>query len=170
MIVHVDRDAENPGRVLVQPEDGSPAFYATITRADNPTQVGTPMNKQLWDEFLAASGVTAGSATAYTLAQQGFQLVDGALIRFRLHVDSGATPTINVNGTGAKKLMASATKPMKAGIKAGTWVTAVYSTTLGFFVLQGSGSDGGLRFGNEVNQVSTFEWFFRGGQNTHYGR
>lgn len=170
MIVHVDRDAENPGRVLVQPEDGSPAFYATITRADNPTQVGTPMNKQLWDEFLAASGVTTGSATAYTLAQQGFQLVDGALIRFRLHVDSGATPTINVNGTGAKKLMASATKPMKAGIKAGTWVTAVYSTTLGFFVLQGSGSDGGLRFGNEVNQVSTFEWFFRGGQNTHYGR
>lgn len=39
-----DRFAVNPGRVLITPESGSP-FYATMTRADNPTQEGTPLNK-----------------------------------------------------------------------------------------------------------------------------
>lgn len=87
-----------------------------------------------------AKGVTGGSASAYTLAGSNFNLQDGALIRFRLHVDSGATPTINVNGKGARALMEDAYTPMKAGIKAGTWVTAVYSSVLNFFVLTGSGS------------------------------
>ena len=40
-----DRVPVNPGRVLITPEDGSPAYYATMTRADNPTQLGTPLNK-----------------------------------------------------------------------------------------------------------------------------
>ena len=29
------------GRVLITPEDGSPAFYATVQMADNPSQTGT---------------------------------------------------------------------------------------------------------------------------------
>ena len=40
-----DRIPANPGRVLITPEDGSAAYYATMTRADNPTQVGDPLNK-----------------------------------------------------------------------------------------------------------------------------
>ena len=40
-----DRVPANPGRVLITPEDGSAAFYATMTRADNPTQEGDPLNK-----------------------------------------------------------------------------------------------------------------------------
>lgn len=39
-----DRLSENPGRVLITPENG-PAYYATMTRADNPTRNGTPLNK-----------------------------------------------------------------------------------------------------------------------------
>ena len=39
-----DRVPVNPGRVLITPESGSP-YYATLTRADNPTQEGTPLNK-----------------------------------------------------------------------------------------------------------------------------
>lgn len=39
-----DRVAVNSGRVLITPESGSP-YYATVTRADNPTQEGTPLNK-----------------------------------------------------------------------------------------------------------------------------
>lgn len=39
-----DRVSLNPGRVLVTPEDGSAAFYATLTRADNPTQEGTALS------------------------------------------------------------------------------------------------------------------------------
>lgn len=123
----------------------------------NPVLVeGMPINKQAMDECLAASGVTAGTATAFTLAQPGFVLADGALIRFRLHVDSGATPTINVNGTGAKKLMQNKYKPMKTTF-AGTWVTAVYSSTFGFFVLQGSGGGSSEGFGVDPGQTSSFE-------------
>lgn len=40
-----DRASLYPGRVLITPEDGSPAFYATMTRADEPTQAGNPLNK-----------------------------------------------------------------------------------------------------------------------------
>jgi len=40
-----DRVSKYPGRVLITPEDGSAAFYATVTRADEPVEVGTPINK-----------------------------------------------------------------------------------------------------------------------------
>ena len=40
-----DRVSPNPGRVLITPEDGSGAFYATLAMADNPTVVGDPLNK-----------------------------------------------------------------------------------------------------------------------------
>lgn len=40
-----DRVPVNPGRVLVTPENGNAPYYATLTRADNPTQEGTPLNK-----------------------------------------------------------------------------------------------------------------------------
>ena len=34
------------GRVLITPEDGSAPFYAKITMADNPTNLGTALNKE----------------------------------------------------------------------------------------------------------------------------
>lgn len=40
-----DRVSANPGRFKLTPEDGSPAFYATMERADNPIEEGTPLNK-----------------------------------------------------------------------------------------------------------------------------
>ena len=40
-----DRVPVNPGRVLITPENGAAAFYATMNRADNPTQEGDPLNK-----------------------------------------------------------------------------------------------------------------------------
>lgn len=40
-----DRVSTTPGRMLITPENGQPAFYATIEMADNPTVVGTPLNK-----------------------------------------------------------------------------------------------------------------------------
>lgn len=40
-----DRVPVNPGRVLITPENGAAAFYATMTRADNPTQEGDQLNK-----------------------------------------------------------------------------------------------------------------------------
>ena len=40
-----DRVPLNPGRVLIDPENGGAPYYATMTRADNPIQEGTPLNK-----------------------------------------------------------------------------------------------------------------------------
>lgn len=56
-----DRVPVNPGRVLITPENGSAAYYATMTRADNPTQEGTPLNKSslLTDTTAAKLGLGA---------------------------------------------------------------------------------------------------------------
>ena len=137
------------------------AANVQLQLANQVIQEGMNVDKVAMDECLAASGTTAGTATAFTLAQDNFALFDGALVRIKLHVDSGATPTLNVNGTGAKKLMQSKTKPFRAGIPAGTWVTFVYSSDFGFFLQQGS-SGSSLRFGNEPGQISSFELMFCG--------
>jgi hypothetical protein len=57
-----DRNAANPNRYLVTPETGSP-YYATIQRADNPTEEGTPYNKisVLRDATATALGLTAAA-------------------------------------------------------------------------------------------------------------
>lgn len=54
-----DRVPTKPNRALIRPEDGGSAFYATITRADEPTQVGDPLNKAtfLKDETAALFGL-----------------------------------------------------------------------------------------------------------------
>ena len=58
-----DRVPVNPGRVLIKPENGSASYYATITRADNPTQEGTPLNKNslLKDATAALFGLSANA-------------------------------------------------------------------------------------------------------------
>jgi hypothetical protein len=54
-----DRVPTKPNRALIRPEDGGSAFYATITRADEPTQPGDPLNKAtlLKDETAALFGL-----------------------------------------------------------------------------------------------------------------
>lgn len=101
-------------------------------------QNGTPVNAAALNEMLAASGVTAGTASAYTLAQEGFALFDGAPVRFRLHAASGAGATLNVNGTGAKALINGTSKPFPAGIPAGVWIAAIYSEVYDAYVAGGS--------------------------------
>ena len=55
-----DRQPTKPNRVLITPESGSP-FYATMTRADEPTEEGTALNKfnLLQDEAAEAFGLTS---------------------------------------------------------------------------------------------------------------
>lgn len=133
-----DRIPLHPGRIKLTPVDAANGIY-DLVREDSPTQDGTPLNKKLLDYAVAACGVTAGAATAYTLNDQfgGFTLVDGAKINFRLHVASGTGATINVNSTGAKGIVNAYNEPIKAGIPAGAWITAEYSEALGKFVLSG---------------------------------
>lgn len=63
-----DRVSLYPGRVLITPEDGSAPYHATLTRADEPTQEGTPLNKAnlLTDATAALYGKTS-TATPNTI-------------------------------------------------------------------------------------------------------
>lgn len=119
--------------------DGTVIPNAQIILKNSVVQEGTPFNKEVLDELLAASGTTTGSENAYALKQPGFILEDGATVRFKLHVASGSGPTLNVNGTGAKPLMSTATKYMKVGTDAGMWVTAIYNATTQAYIVQGNG-------------------------------
>lgn len=122
---------------LVRP-DGTVAEKNAALKLANPVaREGTPISKAVLDEMLAASGVTAGTATAYTLAQEEYTLFDGAPVRFRLHVASGDGATLNINGTGAKPLRDMMGAAMPGGIPAGTWMTAYYSAAEGAYVLAG---------------------------------
>lgn len=49
-----DRVPLKPNRMLITPENGAAPYYATVTRADEPTQEGTPLNKAtLWPDNVA---------------------------------------------------------------------------------------------------------------------
>lgn len=119
--------------------DGTVIPNAQIILKNSIVQEGTPFNKAVLDELLAASGITTGNENAYVLEQPGFILEDGATVRFKLHVASGSGPTLNVNNTGAKPLMSTATKYMKVGTDAGMWVTAIYNATMQAYIVQGNG-------------------------------
>lgn len=48
----VDRVPLKPGRVKITPENGT-AYYATMDRADEPVEVGTPLNAGRFNEMVA---------------------------------------------------------------------------------------------------------------------
>lgn len=130
-----NRESLYPGRVKLTPVDAANGIYDMV-RADEPQDPGTPLNKKLLDYAVAACGVTAGTATAYTLDDEfgGFELVDGAKVSFRLHVASGENPTLNVNGTGAKRIMNVYGDVLPLGTAAGVWLSAIYSSSADVFV------------------------------------
>lgn len=57
-----DRKSKYPNRVRIAPENGE-AFYATMTRADEPTEVGTLLNAATFNELLAISQGVSLNAT-----------------------------------------------------------------------------------------------------------
>lgn len=132
-------------------------------------EVGTKQTKAMWDEVLAASGATTGTGEAFLLAQTGFYLQDGAVIRLKLHTMPIGATTLNVASTGAHPIVTPNGRPIPA-YPAGTWVTVVFSADTGNFILQGEGGDGGTRYGNGVGQISTLELCLFTNFNPHYGR
>lgn len=89
-----------------------------------------------------AIGESSGTADAIILTVPEFNLVDGAKVRFKVPVDTTDGVTLNVNSTGAFPLLYSDGEKLKAGQKAGAWLTAVYSSTLASFILNSKGGGG----------------------------
>lgn len=84
--------------------------------------------------------VTSGTATAYTVASNqvfdSLAHLDGAMIAFVPHADSGASPTLNVDNLGAKPLRGQSGADLLPGaLKAGTPCVAFYKNASGEFVL-----------------------------------
>ena len=57
-----DRVPLKPGRVKITPEEGT-TFYATLERADEPIQEGTPLNARNFNEMVAMIQSIALDAT-----------------------------------------------------------------------------------------------------------
>lgn len=103
------------GRALITPEDGSPAYYAKIVMADNPSQEGTPYDKSnvLKDETCDAIGIPHTStpneaflALALGVGRYGYIIhvvlpdgspVEGATITGGT-TPSGGSPVTDANG------------------------------------------------------------------------
>lgn len=115
---------------VIAPNGSKVAEDAQLVLKNPVLQQGMPFSAPLMNEVLAASGTTAGTASALTLAQTGFVLTDGATVRIKLHVDSGATPTLNINGTGAKRVETAQSRDVFGYFngKAGVWYELIYSS------------------------------------------
>lgn len=72
-----DRVPTRPGRMKITPEDGSPAYYATVEMADEPSEVGTALNKSslLSDSTASALGLN-GDPTPNSAFSKLKQLID----------------------------------------------------------------------------------------------
>mgnify|MGYP005765496089 CR=1 FL=1 len=87
------------GRVLITPEDGSAPFYATVEMADNPTQAGTPLNK----ETLLQDGTEAEifGDTANRTVDEAFM---GIMGKIALIMQNVASMTLTVTDTAGTPL------------------------------------------------------------------
>lgn len=101
-----DRIPANPGRVLVTPENGGAAYYATLTRADNPTQEGTPLNKAnlLTDATAALFGLGANavpndvfSTVRALIARNATDIANGVKIATGSYTGTGNYDSSNKN-------------------------------------------------------------------------
>ena len=77
------------GRVLITPENGDAAYYAKLVMADNPTQAGTPLNKEtlLQDSTAALYGMDSDAVPddifSWIFPQIGENVVSRVCISFK---------------------------------------------------------------------------------------
>lgn len=106
----------------------------------NDSARGTMAALAKYRDDMSGKLVTSGTSTAYAVtSNQGFDTLahlDGAMIAFVPHTDSGATPTLSVDGLTAKPLRGWTGTDLLAGVlKQGTPYIVFYNNTSGEFVL-----------------------------------
>lgn len=111
-----DRISTHPGRVKITPESGTP-YYATLERADDPTEVGTALNKaNLLTDATAALIAALTGTTPDTPNEALAQLLNGITANVYNGVDStSATKAASANAVktaydlASKKLLVTET-------------------------------------------------------------
>ncbi|WP_020615735.1 hypothetical protein [Paenibacillus daejeonensis] len=122
--------------------------YIQAHTDNNTVDIATMGGRVTAQESLSANrngyGVTAGSATAYTLTLSPVPVLSAGLrVTVQLHADNGATPTINVNGLGARPIRRPNGSAPPAGLlKNGGIYSLVYDGSAAF-ILTGEGGEYG---------------------------
>jgi hypothetical protein len=137
----------------------SAANQVTLTTVEEAKGTFGAGTKEIMGGHLAARGavpddisgaiVTRGSSTAYTVSSvrvyDSLSRLNGNLIAFTPHTTSGAAPTLNVDGLGAKPLRAAPSTDFLAGVLIqGTPYLALYNHSDQVFYLHDM-------FGNPYN-------------------
>ena len=118
-----DRQSQFPGRRYVIPEDGTPPFYATVVRADEPTVAGTPLEKNtlLRDATQQLFGFTADTTAQTTTVDQVLAAIGaGHTIATQAEAAAGSSTTVRrwtpqrvaqaaISAARAKRLVATIT-------------------------------------------------------------
>lgn len=118
------------------------AANVTLTLKNPVIQQGMPVDKQAMDECLAASGAVTGTKKALVLAQENFVLFDGAPISIKLFDKLSGGVTLDINGTGAKRIKTSENEDPDVG-GTGVWVSLIYSAQRDVYILAASGGSSG---------------------------
>lgn len=109
-----DRVSANPRRRLITPENGQPAFYATVEMADNPTVLGTPLNK--------ASLLTDATAALFGLGADA--VPDDVLEKARSLITTAQNAANSANSNANSRLQ------IKTGSYVGTGTNGVDNPTV----------------------------------------
>lgn len=95
------------------------------------------------DYFVSPQGTTTGTSTAYNLSigsqYTSLDDMDGVVVRVKFHTTTGDNPTLNVNGLGAKPILAENGANIPYQIGEGVWATLIWSSTLNGWIVQGWG-------------------------------
>ena len=150
-----NRVPANPGRVLITPEDGSAAFYATVTRADNPTEAGDPLSKEtlLTDATAALYGLDATAvpdevlvearsliSTAQSTADSKCKIVSGSYTGTGTY-GSGNKNSLTFDGTPKLLIVSSTVSSAYGGSRTYPQLIFVYGESGSIASLITNGSD-----------------------------
>lgn len=131
-------------RFNIKAADGTTvAENATIELTNPVITEGMAVDKTAMDECLSASGRAGGTKTALTLQQENYALFDGAVVRVQLFDQMSGAATLNVNGTGAKRIKTLSGEDPD-GLTKDSWVDLVYSQVRDQYIIQGGGGSAAL--------------------------
>lgn len=161
----IDRVVQYPGRVVMTPVAGEPNTYDMIRAEGNVTREGTRFNANAFNEIantVHAYGecTTAGGAAAKVVSCSGFVLRAGATITVKFSIANTSTSacTLNVNGTGAKTIVAPVLAHYASGATttniSGAWINGQCKT----FVYDGTNwilTDPNIIFASELSSLET---------------